>query len=619
MDIVLGVSMTPSAVRMVLVEGENADGRSVDHDALDITPGADPAKSDAPQQVLDAILGTRESAAEGGHRLTSVGVAWTDHAAAALLREGLRRHRLSDVVLVSELHAASALAQAIGQTVGSQGTALLFVERDTATLAVVRTADGAVVRVISRSLPAADPVTELQGMVAGLDAGAEPAQAVFMVGSGVDIAALEPQIAAATNLPVHAPADGDLALARGAALAAASTPRYEASTVGMASSEDTVGGVTQMAAAGYMAPLGYSAVPDGVDEDLLAYDGPAIAADAAAEEPSRKSFLLLGSALSTVFVIGVAALAISLAVVIRPTGDQRPEPVRNPVVSSVPAPVPAQAKDAAPPAAPETIQAPIPVVQEAPRTVVVAPPAARAPAPVPVAAPEAVPAPAVAPPAPAPAPAAPPAPAPASVPSSAPARVAPPVVVPVPILLPPIFQAPVRTAPVPRTPPTTATYPTNPSTPTYSPAPSSPSYPTSTPPVTTNPTYPSNSNPPASTQAPSTQAPSTRPQHSGSRHSGSQHASSSTARRRFRVGRRRHRHRRIGEWGLGWLVGFGAAAVAVVARRGLTEGGLTMCAVRVCDTWLARTLLWAGTLSSGKFRKGAGHEHLGDRHSPRLA
>ena len=32
-DIVLGVSMTPTAVRMVLVEGVKADGVTVDHDA----------------------------------------------------------------------------------------------------------------------------------------------------------------------------------------------------------------------------------------------------------------------------------------------------------------------------------------------------------------------------------------------------------------------------------------------------------------------------------------------------------------------------------------------------------------------------------------------------------
>ena len=37
MDIALGVSMTPTTVRMVLVEGENADGVTVDHDVFDIT------------------------------------------------------------------------------------------------------------------------------------------------------------------------------------------------------------------------------------------------------------------------------------------------------------------------------------------------------------------------------------------------------------------------------------------------------------------------------------------------------------------------------------------------------------------------------------------------------
>lgn len=529
MDIVLGVSMTPSAVRMVLVEGENADGVSLDHNAVNITPVAESAMSGAPQQVLDAILGTRDGAAEGGHRLTAVGVAWTDHADAAQLRQSLRRHRLEDVILVSELHAASALAQAIGQTVGCQRTALLFIENETATVAVVRTADGAVVRVTSRSLLGSDVVAELRGMVAGLDTGDEPAQAVYMMGSGVDIAMLRPDVAAATHLPVHAPADGDLALARGAALAAASTPRYEASTVGMMSSEDTAAGITQMAAAGYMAPLGYSAVPDEDDADLLAYETPEI--EVPAEAPDRKPFLLVGSAVSAIFVAGVAALAISLAVVIRPTGDQRPEPPGTPVAPSAPAPAPAQAKAPAPPAAPETIQAPVPVVQEAPRTVFVAPPAA-APAPQPAAAPAAPPPPAAPAPAPAPEPApAPPPPPPAPAPAPAPAPSAP-IVVPVPIVIPPIFQPPVRQFPVPRTPRTTQpspTYPTPsptyPSTPppTYSApptytAPSQPSYPTSTPPVTMYPTYPAN-------PAPASQAPSADSGSSGSGSSGSQSGS----------------------------------------------------------------------------------------------
>lgn len=498
MDIVLGVSMTPSAVRMVLVEGVNADGVTLDSNVVTITPDAAAATSGAPQRVVDAVLGTLEGAADGGHRLTSVGVAWTDHADAARLRQILRQHRLEDVVLVSELHAASALAQAIGQTVGCQRIALLFVENDSATLAVVRSADGVVVRVASRGPLGADVVTELRAMVAGLDTGEEPAQAIYMVGAGVDIVMLRPQLAAATHLPVHAPDDGDLALARGAALAAASTPRYEASTVGMMSSEDTAAGITQMAAAGYMAPLGYSAVSDEDDADPISFETPAT--DAPAEPPAGRPFPLVGSAVSTLFVVGCAALAVSLAVVIRPTGDQRPDPAATPVVPSAPAPAPVQAK--APPPAPETIQAPVPVAQEAPRAVIVAPPAAAPPpqpAAAPVAPPPAAPAPAPAP-APEPASAPPPAPAPAApapvAPAPAPAR---PIVVPVPIVLPPIFAPPVRITPVPRTPSTYPGYSTSPSTPpsptssappTYS-APSGSSYPTSTPTVTTYPAYPS--------------------------------------------------------------------------------------------------------------------------------
>ena len=35
MDIVLGVSLTPTAVRIVLVEGDKADGAIVDHDTFE--------------------------------------------------------------------------------------------------------------------------------------------------------------------------------------------------------------------------------------------------------------------------------------------------------------------------------------------------------------------------------------------------------------------------------------------------------------------------------------------------------------------------------------------------------------------------------------------------------
>lgn len=488
MDIVLGVSLTPTAVRMALVEGERADGVIVDRDSFDIAAGVSPATSDAPEQVVAAILGTRESAVESGHRLVATGVAWTDHAAAARLRQALRAQRIDDVILVSELHAASALAQAVGRAIDCDRTALLFLEADNVTLSVVRTFDGAVLRVSSRAL-LGDQDDDLTDMVANLRTGDDQPEALFVVGSGlrsgIDLAALRPRLAARSGLPVHAPDDGDLALARGAALAAANTPRYEASTVSLLSTEETAAGPTQMAAAGYLAPLGYSAVADDdADERPLtgaeSYDEPA--------DPGRAPFALVSGAVSGIFVVGVVALVISLAVAIRPTADQRPVPDGSAVVSNSSVPAPPQAREPAQPAAPETIQAPIPVVQEAPRTVVVTPPRPAA-LPAPVAPPP--PPPAEPAPAPAPAPLPQPAPAPVSAapvpaPAPAPAPVPVPIVVPIPVppLLPPIFQVPART-PAPRYPSTTPTYPTET---TASPSTSQAPQPTSTAPVTT--TYP---------------------------------------------------------------------------------------------------------------------------------
>src|SRR4051794_17807766 len=271
--------MTPTAVRMVLVEGEKADGVTVDHDAFDIDTGEGAAT--AADQVVAAILGTRESATEGGHRLVSTGITWTDHAAAAGVRDALAARKIDDVILVSELHAAGALAQAVGQKVGYERTALMFLERDTATVSVVDTATGDIVKVQTEDLHAQDAVAELQRMIAGLETIAEPPQGVFVLGSGVDVAAVKSQLSLGTTLPVHAPDEAELALARGAALASATAPRYDASTVGLAYAQDpdgtTAGKVypaagvypagastemseagTQMAAAGYMAPLGYS-------------------------------------------------------------------------------------------------------------------------------------------------------------------------------------------------------------------------------------------------------------------------------------------------------------------------------------------------------------------------
>src|SRR5271166_1717703 len=413
--------MTPTTVRMVLVEGEKADGLTVDHDVFDITAIDGSATPSAPQQVIAAVLGTQESATAGGHQLVATGVTWSDRDEAAALREALALRGIDDVTLFSELHAAGALARAAGRAVGYDKTALMFIERDTATLSVVETSDGSIVKVDSRSLHSADAMSVLAGMVASLEEHDARPAAMFVVGSGVDVGSVKAHLENLVSIPVSAPEDGELALARGAALAAANAPRFEASTVGLAYSQDpdgtTAGTVYAVdpAAATQLAPVG------------------AVAAEAAAAdipgplEEGRKPFLLVGSSLTAIFVVGVVALVISLAVSIRPTVDQRPSPGDSVILPSTVAPAPQAQPAPQQPPAPETIPAPVPVVQRAPQPQAPAPRAVVADVPPPQA-----PAPAAVPP---PAPAGPPAPLPD--PPAAPPVDTPPPAAPPPVYVPP--------------------------------------------------------------------------------------------------------------------------------------------------------------------------------------
>ena len=353
MEIVLGVSMTPTTVSIALVEGEKADGVIIDHDVFDITAVDGSATSSAPEHVIAAVLGTQEGAIAAGHHLVSTGVTWTDHAEAAALREALVARDIEDVLLVSELHAAAALAQTVGRAVGYDRTALMFVERETATLAVVETVDGSVVKVLSQSLHDGDAIAVVAEMITSLEVQESVAQGMFVVGSGVDVSAVKAHLQDLVSVPVIAPEEPQLALARGAALASASAPRYNTSTIGLAYSQD---------------PDGTTGYPFFLADDATTFLGHADAtqdtADIASDPddvPERsKPFLVAGSSLAAIFVAGVMALAITLAVIVQPTADQGSDDMPVPPGAAVPPP----ASQGAPPEAaqrlPTTIPAPAP-------------------------------------------------------------------------------------------------------------------------------------------------------------------------------------------------------------------------------------------------------------------
>ena len=352
MEIVLGVSMTPTTVSIALVEGEKADGVIIDHDVFEISAVDGSATSSPPEHVIAAILGTQEGAFAAGHHLVSTGVTWTHHDEAAALREALVDRDIEGVLLVSELHAAAALAQTVGRAVGYDKTALIFVEREKATLAVVETVDGSVVKVLSQSLhDGGDTIAVVRDMVTSLQAEESMLQGLFVVGSGVDVTAVKAHLQDVVSAPVIAPEEPELALARGAALASASAPRYDTSTIGLAYSQDLDGTTDyQLALADdATAFLGAAdAAPDATD----------IASNSDGLAERRKPFLLVGSSLAAIFVAGMLALTIALAINIRPTADQGSEDmVMHPGAAAPPA---LQGAPPAPRLLPPTVPAPPP-------------------------------------------------------------------------------------------------------------------------------------------------------------------------------------------------------------------------------------------------------------------
>jgi hypothetical protein len=382
---------------MLLVEGENADGVTVEDTKFDIATDDGAATLNAADQVISAILGTREGATEAGHALASTGVTWTDQIEAASLHAALAARKIENVMLVSAFMAAAALTQMVGNTVGDAHTALLFLEPDTATLAVVDSSDGSITDVHKEQLSSVDTVGALARMMDGLDALETRPQSVFIVGAGVDVAAIKPQLEAVTCLPVTAAEEPETALAWGAALASANAPLFASSTAALAYAQDPGTGAIDP----YAVAPGYLAVPNvpfgtELNEEDLAYsalpDDEAQAHTVAVEMPrdelfdggsERRPLVLLGSMLAVVVVAAALSLEVALALGVRPSVALLPRPLQSLIVpiQQVPAP------------APSPVSVPVPQAHSIPAPAVVAPrarapiPAPAAPAPIPVPAP----------------------------------------------------------------------------------------------------------------------------------------------------------------------------------------------------------------------------------------
>ncbi|SEH77767.1 hypothetical protein SAMN04489835_4015 [Mycolicibacterium rutilum] len=221
MDAVLGLSVTPSAVGLVLVEGPDADGATVDRDA--IYPGRRSTPRQTSDEAAAAVLRSEALAVERGHRIRSIGVTWSDDAnlEATLLLRSLSQCGFDNVVPVRLPEASEALAWGVADVIGNDVTAVCVVESHTVIALVVHTGEGAVQTAVNHSIADEEALVRwLHTVFAKADWRPE---ALVLVGSGSGLDALMPRLEDVLAVPVFAPAEAELALARGAALAAAHT------------------------------------------------------------------------------------------------------------------------------------------------------------------------------------------------------------------------------------------------------------------------------------------------------------------------------------------------------------------------------------------------------------
>lgn len=226
MDAVLGLSVTPSAVGLVLVEGQDVDGVTLDGDGFEVGGDGAAGALCTSEQATAAVRRSEAVAADLGRRVHAIGVTWSDDAdtEASLLLKSLSEAGFDNIVPVRLSEATDALARRIAKLMGYRTTAVCVIEPEQL-IALVATDEGAVQTAVNHSV-----VTEedLIGWLSSVFARADWApEALVLVGSAEDLDGLSPILEDALAVPVFSPDAAQLALARGAALACASNGDFD--------------------------------------------------------------------------------------------------------------------------------------------------------------------------------------------------------------------------------------------------------------------------------------------------------------------------------------------------------------------------------------------------------
>jgi hypothetical protein len=218
--------MTSTTAGWVLVEGRDADGTILDHGEFEVHTGGGGRAVKTAKQVTAEVLRAQAMATASDHRLRVIGVTWSDDATAeaALLLESLTDSGFNNVLPVQSVQAVETLAQAITPVIGYEQTAVCVLERDSATVVMVDTCDGQTQTAVKHLRDGHDGLIRWLTAMFGRSKW-QPA-GVVVVGSDHELDAISWQLEKALPVPVFAQSEAQLAVARGAALAAAQSTDF---------------------------------------------------------------------------------------------------------------------------------------------------------------------------------------------------------------------------------------------------------------------------------------------------------------------------------------------------------------------------------------------------------
>lgn len=329
MDVTLGVAVQGERAVISLLDA-SAPHSVIDESAVEFT-------GDALEQLVSTLVSTDRHLVEAGHRLVGTSVYGADTEAVTDLHNALRDADLMNVSVVSQADAVTAATRSL---TGGQVAASLVSDGDTAALSIIDTAADATSLIAVEPVVNGDRTAAFRSLLERFSE--EPGGAASVIILGGALGAADTAVLSATSpVPLQIPDNPEFALARGVALAGRQQPMAADSGFQNSSYTDSDLNFADTMMSAQEQQLAYSEVGGdgfGVDtgslslssapvqtpmQPLSAVDPDELAAVQADADQDRPRVLLLGSAVAAVVVVGFAALAVSVAIGIRPTVSQQ--------------------------------------------------------------------------------------------------------------------------------------------------------------------------------------------------------------------------------------------------------------------------------------------------------